>query len=103
MINKAEDFTPQWFEKQEEYRKKRERLVGKYVYRWIEEFAPKVTEEYIPASPWIDHIEKTYGAKIVDMKLHIEKDSMLTKDGEAKDEYYDLYYSKYLSKEKSGS
>ena len=103
IINKAEGFTSQWFEKQEEYRKKRERLVGKYIYRWIEEFAPKVTEEYIPVSPWIDHIEKIYGTKIVDIKLRIEKDSMFTKDREVKDEYYDLYYSKYLSKAKGTS
>ena len=98
IIKKAEEFTPQWFEKQEEYRKKREEVVKKYIYRWIEEFAPKVIQEYVPVSPWIDYIEKIYGIKIVDIKLRIEKDSMFTKDGGVKDEYHDLYYSKYLSK-----
>ena len=93
VINRVEEFTPQWFEKQEEYRKKREAIVNKYIYGWIEKFAPRVIEEYVPVSPWIDHIERTYGVKIIKIKLHIEKDLMFTKDGQPKEEYYDLYYS----------
>jgi len=90
IIERTEEFTSQWFEEKEEYRKKRERIVKKYIYRWIEKFAPKVVEEYIPISPWIDYLERTYGVKIGRIKLHIEKDSMFTKAGEPKEEYYDL-------------
>ncbi|GAI54919.1 unnamed protein product, partial [marine sediment metagenome] len=97
------EFTPEWFQKQEEYQKKREGVVKKYIYRWIEEFAPKVIEEYILVSPWVDYIERTYGVKVIEIKLHIEKDSMFTKDGQSKEEYYDLYYSKYLPKAESES
>lgn len=93
IINRVEEFTPQWFEKKEEYRKKREAIVNKYIYVWVEKFAPRVIEEYVPVSPWIDHIERTYGVKIIKIKLHIGKDSMFTKDGQPKEEYYDLYYS----------
>ncbi len=93
VISRGKEFTPQWFEKQEEYRKKREAIVNKYIYGWVEKFAPRVIEEYVPVSPWIDHIERTYGVKIIKIKLHIEKDSMFTKDGQPKEEYYDLYYS----------
>ncbi|UCG94372.1 MAG: hypothetical protein JSW13_00990 [Candidatus Aerophobus sp.] len=97
IIEKTEKFTSEWFKEEEEYREKRERIVKKYIYRWIEKFAPKVVEEYVPISPWIDHLERTYGVKIGRIKLHIERDSMFTKAGEPKDEYYDLYYSKYVS------
>ncbi|MCK4419318.1 LysM peptidoglycan-binding domain-containing protein [Candidatus Aerophobetes bacterium] len=93
VISRGKEFTPQWFEKQEEYRKKREAIANKYIYSWIEKFAPRVIEEYVPVSPWIDHIERTYGVKIIKIKLHIGKDSMFTKDGQPKEEYYDLYYS----------
>ncbi len=99
-INRVEEFASQWFEKQEEYRKKREAIVNRYIYGWIEKFAPKVIEEYVPVSPWIDYIERTYGVKVIEIKLHIEKDSMFTKDGQTKEEYYDLYYSEYVSKVK---
>ena len=95
IIERTEKFTSEWFKEEEEYRKKRERIVKKYIYRWIEKFAPKVVEEYVPISPWIDHLERTYGVKIGRIKLHIERDSMFTRAGEPKDEYYDLYYSKY--------
>lgn len=98
IIERMEKFTSEWFKKEEEYRKKRERIVKKYIYRWIEKFAPKVVEEYVPISPWIDHLERTYGVKIGKIKLHIEKDSMFTKAGEPKEDYYDLYYSKYISR-----
>ncbi len=101
IINKVEEFTPQWFEEEEEYRKKREATVKKYIYPWIEEFAPRVIEEYLLLSPWLDYIERTYGVKIRQIDLHIERDSMFTKDGQPKDEYYDLYYSKYVSSVKS--
>jgi len=97
IIERTEKFTSEWFKEEEEYREKRERIVKKYIYRWIEKFAPKVVEEYVPISPWIDHLERTYGVKIGRIKLHIERDSMFTKAGEPKDEYYDLYYSKYVS------
>ena len=97
IIERTEKFTSEWFKEEEEYRKKRERIVKKYIYRWIEKFAPKVVEEYVPISPWIDHLERTYGVKIGRIKLHIERDSMFTKAGEPKEEYYDLYYSKYVS------
>ncbi len=97
IIERTEKFTSEWFKEEEEYREKRERIVKKYIYRWIEKFAPKVVEEYVPISPWIDHLERTYGVKIGKIKLHIERDSMFTKAGEPKDEYYDLYYSKYVS------
>ncbi|MCK4617308.1 hypothetical protein KAT45_00255 [Candidatus Aerophobetes bacterium] len=97
IIERTEKFTSEWFKEEEEYRKTRERIVKKYIYRWIEKFAPKVVEEYVPISPWIDHLERTYGVKIGRIKLHIERDSMFTKAGEPKDEYYDLYYSKYVS------
>jgi len=95
IIERTEKYTSEWFKEEEEYRKKRERIVKKYIYRWIEKFAPKAVEEYAPISPWIDHLERTYGVKIGRIKLHIERDSMFTKAGEPKDEYYDLYYSKY--------
>jgi hypothetical protein len=98
IIERTEKFTPEWFKEEEEYRKKRERIAKKYIYRWIEKFAPKVVEEYIPVSPWIDHLERTYGVKIGMIDLHIERDSMFTKAGEPKEEYYDLYYSKYVSR-----
>jgi len=101
IINKVEEFTPQWFEEEEGYRKKREATVKKYIYRWIEEFAPRVIEEYLLVSPWLDYIERTYGVKIRQINLHIERDSMFTRDGQPKDEYYDLYYSKYVSAVKS--
>lgn len=101
IINKVEEFTPQWFEEEEGYRKKREATVKKYIYRWIEEFAPRVIEEYLLVSPWLDYIERTYGVKIRQIDLYIERDSMFTKDGQPKDEYYDLYYSKYVSAVKS--
>lgn len=101
IINKVEEFTPQWFEEGEGYRKKREATVKKYIYRWIEEFAPRVIEEYLLVSPWLDYIERTYGVKIRQINLHIERDSMFTRDGQPKDEYYDLYYSKYVSAVKS--
>ena len=101
IINKIEEYTPQWFEEEEEYRKKREATVKKYIYPWIEEFAPRVIEEYLLLSPWLDYIERTYGVKIRQIDLHIERDSMFTKDGQPKDEYYDLYYSKYVSSVKS--
>jgi len=97
IIEKTKRFTPQWFEEQEEYRKKKERIVKKYIYRWIEKFAPEVIGEYVPVSPWMEYIERTYGVEIGKIKLHIEKDSMFTKAGEPKDEYYELYYSKYIS------
>ncbi|MEA1965534.1 MAG: hypothetical protein U9O41_10505 [Candidatus Aerophobetes bacterium] len=100
LIERRKKFTPQWFEEKEEYRKKREEIVKKYIYRWIEKFAPEVIEEYIPVSPWMDYLERTYGVKIGKIKLHIEKDSMFTRGGEPKDEYYDLYYSKYVSRAK---
>jgi len=100
-ISKVKEFTPQWFEKEEEYRKRREGKVEKYVYQWIEKFAPRVIEEFLLISPWIDYIERTYGLKIKKVNLHIEKDSMFTKGGQPKDEYYDLYYSKYISAVKS--
>jgi len=101
LIEKSKKFTPQWFKEKEEYRKKRERIVKRYIYRWVEKFAPKVIEEYVPVSPWVDYMERTYGVKIKEVKLHIEKDSMFTKGGEPKDEYYDLYYSKYIAGEKT--
>ncbi len=101
IINKVEEFTPQWFEEEEGYRKKREATVKKYIYRWIEEFAPRVIEEYLLVSPWLDYIERTYGMKIRQINLYIERDSMFTRDGQPKDEYYDLYYSKYISAVKS--
>lgn len=101
IISKVEEFTPQWFEEEEGYRKKREATVKKYIYRWIEEFAPRVIEEYLLVSPWLDYIEKTYGVKIRQINLYIERDSMFTRDGQPKDEYYDLYYSKYVSVVKS--
>jgi len=101
IINKVEEFTPQWFEEEEGYRNKREATVKKYIYRWIEEFAPRVIEEYLLVSPWLDYIERTYGVKIRQINLHIERDSMFTRDGQPKDEYYDLYYSKYVSAVKS--
>jgi len=100
LIERSKKFTTQWFEEQEEYRKKRERIIKKYIYRWVEKFAPEVIEEYVPVSPWMDYIERTYGVKIGKIKLHIEKDSMFTKGGEPKDEYYDLYYSKYVFRKK---
>jgi len=75
--------------------------VKKYIYRWIEEFAPRVIEEYLLVSPWLGYIERTYGVKIRQINLYIERDSMFTKDGQPKDEYYDLYYSKYVSAVKS--
>ena len=101
IINKIEEFTAQWFEEEEGYRKKREATVKKYIYRWIEEFAPRVIEEYLLVSPWLDYIGRTYGVKIRQINLHIERDSIFTKDGQPKDEYYDLYYSKYVSAVKS--
>lgn len=101
IISKVEEFTPQWFEEQKGYRKKREATVKKYIYGWIEEFAPRVVEEYLLVSPWLDYIERTYGVKIREVNLYIERDSMFTKDGQPKDEYYDLYYSKYVSAVKS--
>jgi len=100
-ISKVEEFTSQWFEKEEEYRKKREAKVKKYIYHWVEEFAPRVIEEYLLISPWIDYMERTYGVKIREVNLHIERDSMFAKDGQPKDEYYELYYSKYVSAVKS--
>jgi len=99
IIDKIEKSTPDWFKEKEKYRKKREEVVKKYIYQWIEKLAPRVVEKYIPASPWIDYLEGLYGVKIGKIELHIEKDSMFTKAGEPKDEYYDLYYSKYISKE----
>jgi len=101
IINKVEEFTPQWFEEGEGYRKRREATVKKYIYRWTEEFAPRVIEEYLLVSPWLGYIERTYGVKIRQINLHIERDSMFTRDGQPKDEYYDLYYSKYVSAVKS--
>lgn len=98
LIERMKKFTPEWFEEKEEYRKKRERVVKRYIYRWIERFAPKVVEEYVPVSPWMDYLEKIYGVQIGKIKLYVERDSMFTKAGEPKDEYYDLYYSKYVSR-----
>jgi len=97
VISKVEEFTPQWFEEEEEYRKKREATVKKYIYRWIEEFAPRVIKEYFFISPWADYIERTYGVKIRQLSLRIERDSMFTEDGQPRDEYYELYYSEYVS------
>jgi hypothetical protein len=98
IIERTEKFTSEWFKEEEQYRKTRERIVKSYIYPWIEKFAPKVVEEYVPISPWIDHLERTYGVKIGRIKLHIERDSMFTKAGEPKEEYYELYYSKYVSR-----
>ncbi len=98
VIEKTEKFTSEWFQEEEEYRKKREKIVKNYIYRWIEKIAPKVVAEYVPISPWIDHLERTYGVKIGNIKLHIEKDSMFNKAGQPKEAYYDLYYSKYVSR-----
>lgn len=98
VIETTRKFTPEWFEEEEEYRKKREGIVKKYIYHWIERFSPRVIEDYVPVSPWMDYLEKIYGVKIGKITLHIEKDAMFTQAGEPKDEYYDLYYSKYVSK-----
>lgn len=96
LVNKVgKVYSKEWFELDETLRKEREKIIKRYLYNWLEKFAPKVVEEYIPVSPWIDYIERLYGVEIVDVKLRIKKDKMFTKGGQPKEEYYELYYSEY--------
>lgn len=95
LIDKVKEYSPEYFELDKENREQREKIIKRYLYKWIEEFAPKAVEEYVAASPWTNYIERLYGVEILDVKLEIEKDELFTKAGQPKEEYYRLYFSKY--------
>lgn len=90
-----EEYSEEWFELDEINREKREKIIKRYFWPWVEKFASRVIEDYFysPNSPWVDYVENMYGVELLEVKLRIENDEIVDKGGSIKLEYYDLYLS----------
>ncbi len=88
-----EEYSEEWFELDEINREKREKIIKRYFWPWVEKFASRVIEDYFysPDSPWVDYVENMYGVELLEVKLRIENDEIVDKGGSIRLEYYDLY------------
>jgi len=88
-----DEFSTEWWAKQDEYREKRDALMKNYVYPWIEEHAPAAFEKYMKETPYVDYLERTFGVKFGEIKLSIKTRSLYSNPQTKKidEDYYDLY------------
>lgn len=95
-VPKYEKFSDEWWEATEEFREKREIVMKQYVYPWIEEYAPKAFDVFINETPYLDHLERTYGIEFEDITLSILKMSLYSNLTlkEVDQDFYELYQYK---------
>ncbi|MGQ9631933.1 MAG: hypothetical protein ACUVXI_16720 [bacterium] len=88
-----ERFTPQWWEKQEEFQKKRDMVMKRYIYPWIEEQAPKAFDKYIHETPYLGYLQRTYGVELDDIKLSIQTRNLYSnpQTRQVDQDFYDVY------------